>query len=914
MREGEGGAARLLAAAGDGSLLVLGPDPEAGPGATWQVLQAHKGFAGRGKVSGLLPLPGAGGLLVSWDGREGARLHRLAPGGACEPVGEGPGGLIPRTRGCRSGCVHPGGDLLCLSAKHKLLFYRIAPAGAAAPLEEVREVPTVETARCMAFCGPQTVILGGRRSYTVLCMRRWQVSDMFPTGRNQVAITAATGPDEVLVGKDTLGVYVGPDGRPSREHGLSWSEAPLDAVVAQPYVVGRLPRAVEVRSLQMDVGESLVQTISLRGMALASQQRLPNGAVALASADEVHLLVPVPLPKQVATLMERGEYVTALDMCRVLRGEPHGGERRTSGAGGSEPEVSQDEIEAALNQRYAFHLFAQGQYKKAMDHFRSTSLGPKSALGLLPTLLPSSAALAAEAAAPPPGMEAGVDLGEEDLKAAADAVLSYLLDARLVIQNSSDASPRASTLPKNIAVPEPWGDPEGWGGVDIAALVDTAIVKALLSHGEGGILLGFLQSSNHVILDDGIDCLKETGSYAELVEFYRQREMHREALELLQQVALEHGSLSATPRGPAADPKGEMAGPLATIRYLAALGAEQRDLVLEFSVWVLTALPKKSLDIFLSPKVGMPPGSVLDHLKAHAPRLQVTFLERALEGVGTDSEICPFENALALLYLEQALAGGRETEDSRKKLRLLLAESVHVVPEGILTSLPEGKLLEERALALSRMRRHRQALDILISDIDSVSEALSYCDRVWTRADRERQSSAALSSFQTESHVASTSVNGDYRKNPEFLDRDLGVYQELMHTLVASGGKGVSAAVDLACHRFERMDPIAVLDMLPGNTPLSDLVPFVEGVLQRSSRDLKHWTMARNLVRQEEVQAKVEWVTAQRKCVQVTDVTACALCNRRVGNAVFVQRPQGDVVHFLCYKKSMKGAPPRSAV
>ena len=70
--------------------------------------------------------------------------------------------------------------------------------------------------------------------------------------------------------------------------------------------------------------------------------------------------------------------------------------------------------------------------------------------------------------------------------------------------------------------------------------------------------------------------------------------------------------------------------------------------------------------------------------------------------------------------------------------------------------------------------------------------------------------------------------------------------------------------------------------------------------------------MARNLVRQEEVQAKVEWVTAQRASIRVTDMTACALCNRRVGNAVFVQRPQGDVVHFLCYKKSMRGAPSRT--
>jgi hypothetical protein len=235
-----------------------------------------------------------------------------------------------------------------------------------------------------------------------------------------------------------------------------------------------------------------------------------------------------------------------------------------------------------------------------------------------------------------------------------------------------------------------------------------------------------------------------------------------------------------------------------------------------------------------------------------------------------------------------------------------------VGPEGILTSLPEGKLLEERALTLSRMRRHQQALDILISELDSVTEALNYCDRVWTRAKRESQSSVGPSSGPGENPSPSISGIGDYRNYPEFLDKDLGVYAELMQVLVANGEKGVKAAIELVCQRYDRMDPIAVLEMLPGDTHLSRLVPFLEGVLQVSSREVKRWTRARNLVRQEEVQAKVEWVTAQRASIRVTDMTACALCNRRVGNAVFVQRPQGDVVHFLCYKKSMRGAPSRT--
>ena len=53
-------------------------------------------------------------------------------------------------------------------------------------------------------------------------------------------------------------------------------------------------------------------------------------------------------------------------------------------------------------------------------------------------------------------------------------------------------------------------------------------------------------------------------------------------------------------------------------------------------------------------------------------------------------------------------------------------------------------------------------------------------------------------------------------------------------------------------------------------------------------------------------QAQQAGLQAQRRHVRVTERTTCAICLKRLGNAVFVLQPDDDLAHFVCYRASKR--------
>ena len=60
-------------------------------------------------------------------------------------------------------------------------------------------------------------------------------------------------------------MFVGSEGKPTRRHGVPWSDPPIATASTSPYVLAVLPRHIEVRSTQSLASHTLVQTVPLRG-------------------------------------------------------------------------------------------------------------------------------------------------------------------------------------------------------------------------------------------------------------------------------------------------------------------------------------------------------------------------------------------------------------------------------------------------------------------------------------------------------------------------------------------------------------------------------------------------------------------------------------------------------------------------
>jgi hypothetical protein len=69
----------------------------------------------------------------------------------------------------------------------------------------------------------------------------------------------------------------------------------------------------------------------------------------------------------------------------------------------------------------------------------------------------------------------------------------------------------------------------------------------------------------------------------------------------------------------------------------------------------------------------------------------------------------------------------------RAKLLAFLASSIYYTPEKMLTSFPENSLLEERAILLSRVKQHEQALIIYAHKLKDRELAEQYCKQFYNR-------------------------------------------------------------------------------------------------------------------------------------------------------------------------------------
>ena len=90
----------------------------------------------------------------------------------------------------------------------------------------------------------------------------------------------------------------------------------------------------------------------------------------------------------------------------------------------------------------------------------------------------------------------------------------------------------------------------------IACVLDTALLKAMLLQPDSGALLRFVQGRNYVDLEEGEVALRGQGRYAELAALYQYGGHHAQGLELLRQLSQAPEELQVTPAGAAADLKG----------------------------------------------------------------------------------------------------------------------------------------------------------------------------------------------------------------------------------------------------------------------------------------------------------------------------------------------------------------------
>ncbi|KAL8231097.1 hypothetical protein R6Q57_000875 [Mikania cordata] len=894
------------------------------------------------------------GLLISLS--ESIVFHRLPN---LETIA-----VISKAKGANLYAWDDKRGFLCFARQKKVCIFR---HNGGRGFVEVKEFGVPDTVKSMCWCG-ENICMGIRRGYIILNATNGAVSEVFPSGRIGPPLVVSLSSGELLLGKDNIGVLVDQNGKLIPEGRICWSEAPTAVVIQKPYAIALLPKHIEIRSLR--VPYSLMQTIVIRNV---RGIRRGNNVIIVFLDQSIYGLFSVPLGAQIVQLTASGNFEEALVLCKLL--PPEDSSLRAS-------------KEQSIHIRYAHKLFENGRYEDAMEHFLASQVEITHALSLYPSIVLPKLLLSSE-------LEENADLVGD----------SYLSRGSPVASDDMDSSPACLLEPDDSPILEPnkmshdtlmafvkfllkkrpnivgkaasesteevvldavghtfvinegsqlkkstkgrVNAPTDSGARGMAAILDTALLQALLLTGQATAALDLLKGFNYCDLNICEEILQNGNHNSCLLELYKYNSMHREALKLLHQLVED-----ATSDKPKIMHSQNFSFEM-IITYLKPLCGIDPMLVLEFSILVLKNCPTQTIDLFLSGNI--PADLVNSYLKQHVPSMQATYLEHMLS-INENGISQNLQNEMVQIYLSEVLdwysdLTDRKTWDektytpTRKKLISWLQNIPEYNPELLLKQIPADALYEERAILLGKMNQHELALSIYVHKLHLPELALSYCDRVYesevnqkatgniylillqvylnpqrnTKKIEKKINNLVSSPSSGDLKVGWSSIKSKGRRLGKKIAEIEGAEDKRMKAYNSDGAKSEvendfivensmimpDEVLDILRQRWDRIHGPKALRLMPKETKLQKVYPFLGPLMRKTSESYRNFSVIKSLRQYESLQVKDELYIKRKTELKITAESACSLCNKNIGTSVFAVYPDGNtIVHFICFRNS----------
>lgn len=475
---------------------------------------------------------------------------------------------------------------------------------------------------------------------------------------------------------------------------IQWSEPPQMLVWDEPYLLGLVTDAVEVRVLDTSGLEkdNLIQVIPelQKARFLISGKTGQQGLIFAASISHLWCVEAIDIATQRQHLLQDKKWFLALQLTAMSE----------------ESDEDKHSITHEIQTLYAYDLFMNKQFREAMLEFSKLKTDPTNVINLFPDLLPSCE---------PPGISRQMStsmtqiempkLADKDLENGLMALIDYLVEIRQQISYNHD---KTAKNPKTLL-----------------SIIDTTLLKCYLETNDS--FVASLIRLNNCHLEESEKILKSYKKFGELIILYQTKGQHKRALTLLKT-----SNLFEYER---------------TVQYLQHLGAEHKKLIFEFADWVLQEHPQEGLKIFTEDILeveNLPRADVLDFLLKSHKLLVIPYLEHIIDVWG---EVKPlFHNILITQYkekifelqadpdIDKLLTKKNQMQETRQKLVNFLKSSSRFAADKVLVDFPYNDLFEERAIVLGKLGKHEKVLAIYIQILGDVEKAVGYCDEVFTEA------------------------------------------------------------------------------------------------------------------------------------------------------------------------------------
>ncbi|KIW01230.1 uncharacterized protein PV09_07273 [Verruconis gallopava] len=500
----------------------------------------------------------------------------------------------------------------------------------------------------------------------------------------------------------------------------------------------------------------------------------------------------------------------------------------------------------------------------------------------------------------------------KDLDRAVNALFGFLAQSRVDLQKylKPDGTlhhelPPPEERPKNYRPPffeyiQIEGDDTkdvNWSEelLDVAKLVDTTLFRAYML--KQPRLIGSLFRINNfcdpLVVRDKLD---ETGRYAELIDFLHGKKLHREALEVLARFGKSEAGDTDIPE--------ELKGPRRTIGYLQQLPPEMIDIILEFAEWPLKSQPEEGMQIFLADTENaetLPRHRVVEFLQGIDANLAVRYLEHIIFEL---NDLTPdFHQRLIDLYLDRLREkDGFDSEelrlDWRTRLEKILKSSSQYHRGRVFGRLPadDPDFYEARAIVLSKMGNHKQALQIYVFQIQDYDKAEEYCNEQYL--------------LSTKSPTPSTGGPTNLTISTDIMDD--AVEPSIYHTLLSlylqpppPHKPNWIPALDLLSKHGARLPASSTLEIIPSTLPVKDLESYFRGRIRSANSTLNEERIVARLRGVEKVRTEENLLEKRNRAFKIDEERVCGVCYKRFGGSAIRVWPDGRVTHYGCMRNSL---------
>ncbi|EDK36626.2 hypothetical protein PGUG_00724 [Meyerozyma guilliermondii ATCC 6260] len=378
----------------------------------------------------------------------------------------------------------------------------------------------------------------------------------------------------------------------------------------------------------------------------------------------------------------------------------------------------------------------------------------------------------------------------------------------------------------------------------------------------------------------------------ELLDFYFTRNLHREALEMLHDLA--HKDITDHE-----DQFDEfLNGPSLTIQYLQKLTNSELDLIFVFACWVLKENSDDMMEngrlIFMNDTFeceSYDNFKVLEFLTGgngmfHNDLLAIRYLEWLLSETDIlDSKenknhmIAKFQTKLCLLYLD--VLYNDFDQEVYDKLYKFLQKSSSYEPWTILKRI---KTTDDRYLRLTvfiykLLGEHDKAVDVLFGQLNDFESAMHYAADIHQMHSTEEPQSG----------------------NNEELGKRL--LFKLLEDLLMDYRENMDKIECLLELHGSKMSALHILASLPSSFPLARLSTFLRTHLLRLKQTSQDSSLQSQLNKVGMIKIQHELATTEGKAYKINSgKQPCAICRKKLGYGVFTIDSNEHIVHYSCYK------------